>query len=71
MALTSETGKEFRDADEALAYIRVCEDMMLNPNASLLESSAATVEMVYTFRALDSYLRQGGQLPVVWGTATH
>lgn len=70
MAITSATGKEFPNATEVLKFIRGCHESMLNPSASLLESSAATVEMVYAFQALDGYLRRGGELPVMWETAT-
>lgn len=69
--LITDTGKEFTDAQECLSFIRGCEFTMLDPGASLIDSSTATVEMVYAFRALDKYLRRGGELPVTWEHATH
>lgn len=66
VALNTATGRSFRDADEALAYLRQMEEKMLDKNVSMLESSAATIEMVYTFRALDEYLSQGGRMPTSW-----
>lgn len=66
MPLTTETGREFANADEALAYIRVCQEKMFDRGASLMESSIATTEMVYAFKSLDEYLRRGGSLPGSW-----
>lgn len=68
--ITTETGKEFDSAQDALGFIRGCAETMLNPNVSHLESSSATIEMVYTFQALDYYLRRGGELPITWEHAT-
>lgn len=66
MPLTTDTGKEFEDATECLHFIRGCQFTMLDPGASLMDSHRATVEMVYAFKALDTFLRRGGVLPFVW-----
>jgi lipid A disaccharide synthetase len=67
-ALTTETGKEFFDAQEALTFIRTCQQTMLDPGTTMVETAIATTEMVYAFRALDDYLSIGGQLPTSWHT---
>lgn len=67
--LATQTGREFADAETALAYIRECQEKMLDPNVSMMASHAATIEMVYTFKALDDYLQDNGVLPIGWARA--
>ena len=69
MPLTTATGTEFPDVESLLTFIRRCQTTMLDPNASMLVSSAATVEMVYAFKTLDDHLQAGGVLPVAWARA--
>lgn len=69
MVIQTDTGQVFDNADDAVRFIRECERVMFDPGASMVETSRATTDMVYTFRALDEYLRAGGTLPRSWGTA--
>lgn len=70
MPIQTETGNEFDTAEEALAFIRACSDTALDPGASLVETASAVTDMIYTFRALDSYLaRDASVLPVSWSQA--
>lgn len=69
MPIQTETGQVFDSADDALRFIIVCQDTMLDPGANMIESTRATTDMLYTFRALDSHLRNGGTLPLSWGNA--
>lgn len=66
---TSQTGKEFATTQQALAYIRECQAKMLDPGASMVDTSRATIEMLYTFTALDEELSRGGSLPHSWAGA--
>lgn len=70
MPVTTQTGKEFPSAEEALAYVRACSDMMLDPEVDQPASLMATTELLYTVKALDEYLSRGGTLPVSWRSAT-
>lgn len=69
MAIITETGREFMDAQAAVSFIRRCTDTMLDPSSSHMDSMVATTEMVYAFKALDQHLGNGGKLPISWGTA--
>lgn len=69
MSLTTQTGKEFQSAEEALDYIRTCSNKMLDPGASHMESMLATTELLYTVKALDDYLVHFGSLPYSWRNA--
>lgn len=69
MEIQSQTGQVFDNADDALRLILACEGIMLDPGASMIESTRATTDLIYTFRALDDYLRSGGTLPRMWGNA--
>lgn len=69
MPVTTETGKEFPTAEDALAYIRVCSDMMLDPEVDQSASLMATTELLYTVKSLDEYLSRGGTLPASWRSA--
>lgn len=66
MPVTTQTGRHFNDADEALEFIRSCTEKMLDPSSSHMDSMIATTEMVYAFKALDDHLLRGGSLPVAW-----
>jgi hypothetical protein len=69
VSLTTQTGKEFQTAEEALDYIRACGNKMLDPGASHMDSMLATTELLYTVKALDDYLVRSGSLPYSWRNA--
>lgn len=69
MPLTTETGREFATAESAVEFIREQERILLRPDTSTVQSNMATIEMLYTFRALDEYLVKGGTLPIGWSRA--
>jgi lipid A disaccharide synthetase len=64
--LATETGREFVSSQDALEFIRSCQQTMLDPGTTMVETAIATTEMVYAFRALDNHLQIGGEFPVSW-----
>lgn len=69
MPLTTATGREFPDAQSLLDFIWKCQGVMLDRESTQVESSHATVEMLYAFKTLDDHLQGGGVLPVAWARA--